>query len=1512
MSSTNSEWEKFHDEDTGQDYWHNTKTGESTWDDPEEQKNAPSKEEIDVHLAELSEQCIHRLWYRPYAILKPFDKDAANSSLAKAAAIARTRKTRAHGRHLRDVSLRSSKEWCLGTLLSVDRETYSEGNVQQGDYPEDAIALRVEDEDLAAVGGKRVVFLSPEDTRQFHISHKEGLHDITLMNELNEAAVLHSLESRFLKDEIYTYASKTLISINPYRMLDIYSMDETKRNDDKIQSSLTNHGDDIDADTKTQTNHEAEENIKDHLLYRGKPHVYCVADRAYDNLINADANVASTISQSILVNGESGAGKTEASKLLMRRLVHFSSASRSDENTSSSSQATTSNLEHLILRSNVILEAFGNAKTIRNDNSSRFGKYIQIFYDGLEDGESNAVICGATTRHFLLEKSRIVHRASNERNYHILYQLTTALSDCDSTKASGFTEDKDLIDEIASISADLNVQPSHSYAYLSGSDHQDSIGIPGVDDNAEFYDTFSALKELGVDKDQRRGLCEALLCVAELGDITFTAASDGNEEKAEVENKDMITGLAARVGVDGEKLQVALQQRIMRAHGVETVIPFTVDQAKDCRDGLAKQIYSNIFDWVNEHINEATDSSSELGTRDKVSKKPFIGILDIFGFEILQHNSFEQLCINFANEILQSIYNEDIFVLEQKFYRKQGIDWKNLKYHDNSALLELLTAKKPAGVFTILNEQSILGGTLASDEHFLNKINLAYAGKPGKKSGDLREGQHENFDVSPKMPTSFLIKHYAGTVAYDSIGFISKNNDALHHELVELFETSQNKFVSQIMSQDQLKKLAGMAASASGGTGSMAKSASPRRATKMLGTMTVSAIFIAQMTELQTILRATSLHFIRCVKPNEQKAARVLNGRSVAHQLRFLGVLETVRIRREGYPVRESFDDFWSRYKVLLRENAESRKFAEDVQKSKDYKAGCEHILAEILGQDKVDENDLPLWQVGNTLVFLKDGQLSIIDQAVRDLYDRAMTRIQGQARMKFARRMLERKKRKKAATKLQSLHRGRQGRKAAKKVLMKAQNDAASKLQRQQRAHAERLHFLKMKEAAIVLEAKSRGWIQRKHYGETRRAVIKMESVMREMKARKEFLEKKAAAVKLESVFRKDKARKEFLAEKQAAIKIENIARMKHDRDQFKEKKNAAIKIERKMKEHLHNKHEWQFKNATATKLEAFIRQHLERERFLMHLRRRDEYAKYLKTNEAIVLASIVRKHHIENYLIAAAKVGKLRRMLLYTTHQRILYIDMNRKSLRGIIDMSKCRVVEKDTEKSENTEKKEEEEEEEAQALEENFKGRQMVGQEFCIVGEKDFSIKCISNAGGKSVERTYFFHDILGKSARWEAALTCGQISMINIMKPSARLRRAVSVSVTVQGTLLKKPHGFNMFGWNKRFFALHHANLIWFRSRKDKIPKGQIAITAEAVIRELPEQKKKFPFELWAPAYAKGLTLQCLSASERRRWMNALKRAQRNSKENGLLFFDEADEEGRAKWQKVIDSLEEKAK
>lgn len=668
----------------------------------------------------------------------------------------------------------------------------------------------------------------------------EGVDDLVQLSYLNDPSVLCNLQSRYSQDMIYSKAGPVLIAMNPFKDVQICG-------DDLVTAYRQKLAD--------------------------KPHVYAIADAAYNEMMRDDVN------QSIIISGESGAGKTETAKIAMQYLAALGGGS--------------CGMEHAILQTNCILEAFGNAKTSRNDNASRFGKLLEIQFSSL------GKICGAEIQTLFLEKSRVARLENGERSYHIFYQLCAG--------APSMLKER------------LNLKMASDYKCLSQSG---CLAIDGVDDARKFHMLMEALDIVRICKEDQERVFSMLAAVLWLGNISFQVMDDENH--VEVLDDEAITNASRLMGCGTRELMLALSTH---DNAVKDSVDkrLTLQQATDSRDALAKFIYVSLFDWLVEQINKFL----QVG-RCRTGRS--ISILDIYGFESLQKNSFEQMCINYANERLQQHFNRHLLKLEQEECELDGVDRTKVDFEDNQECLDLFE-KKPLGLLSLLDEES----------NFPKATDLTLADK-------FKQHLNGNSCFKAERGRAFSIRHHAGEVLYDSSGFLEKNRDSLSSVSIQLLSSCRCQllqlFTSKVLKQFQKPATTSCQINAS-------DSAKPSFGIKFKG----------QLFKLMHQLESSTPHFIRCIKPNSKQLPGMYEAELVLQQLRCSGVSEVVRISRSGYPTRMTHQEFAGRYGFLLLKAT----VAEDP---------LSHSIAILQRFNFLPE----MYQIGYTKVYLRTGQIAPLE----------------------------------------------------------------------------------------------------------------------------------------------------------------------------------------------------------------------------------------------------------------------------------------------------------------------------------------------------------------------------------------------------------------------------------------------------------------------------------------------------------------------------------------------------
>ncbi|XP_069053319.1 unconventional myosin-Ib isoform X1 [Lepisosteus oculatus] len=636
-----------------------------------------------------------------------------------------------------------------------------------------------------------------------------GVGDMVLLEPLTEESFIENLKKRFDHNEIYTYIGSVVISLNPYRSLPIYTADKV-------------------------------EEYRNRNFYELSPHIYALADEAYRSLRDQDKD------QCILITGESGAGKTEASKLVMSYVAAVCGKGQE-----------VNKVKEQLLQSNPVLEAFGNAKTVRNDNSSRFGKYMDIEFDFKGDP------LGGVISNYLLEKSRVVKQPRGERNFHIFYQLLSGASE-DTLKRLKLERD------------------FSKYNYLS----LDSSAVNGLDDAANFRTVRNAMQIVGFMEDEVQSVLELVAAVLKLGNIEFKPESRVNGlDESRVKDKNELKEMCELLGIEQGVLERAFSFRTVEAKQEKVSTTLNVAQAYYARDALAKNLYSRLFTWLVNRINESIKAQTK--TRKKV-----MGVLDIYGFEIFEDNSFEQFIINYCNEKLQQIFIELTLREEQEEYIREGIEWTHIEYFNNAIICDLIE-NNTNGILAMLDEECLRPGTV-TDDTFLDKLNTVCAEHQHFESRLSKSSKFLNDHTLPH--SCFRIQHYAGKVLYHVEGFVDKNNDLLYRDLSQAMWKANHSLIKTLFPDGNPAKI------------------------NLKRPPTAGFQFRASVGTLMKNLQSKNPNYIRCIKPNDKKAAHIFTESLVCHQVRYLGLMENVRVRRAGYAFRQAYEPCLERYKMLCKQ----------------------------------------------------------------------------------------------------------------------------------------------------------------------------------------------------------------------------------------------------------------------------------------------------------------------------------------------------------------------------------------------------------------------------------------------------------------------------------------------------------------------------------------------------------------------------------------------------------------
>ncbi|XP_035578871.1 unconventional myosin-VIIa [Zalophus californianus] len=889
-------------------------------------------------------------------------------------------------------------------------------------------------------------WISPQTAthiKPMHPTSVHGVEDMIRLGDLNEAGILRNLLIRYRDHLIYTYTGSILVAVNPYQLLSIYSPEHIRQYTNKKIGEMP-------------------------------PHIFAIADNCYFNMKRNSRD------QCCIISGESGAGKTESTKLILQFLAAISGQH--------------SWIEQQVLEATPILEAFGNAKTIRNDNSSRFGKYIDIHFN------KRGAIEGAKIEQYLLEKSRVCRQASDERNYHVFYCMLEGMS-ADQKKKLGLGQASD-------------------YNYLAMGN---CIACEGREDSQEYANIRSAMKVLMFTDTENWEISKLLAAILHLGNLQYEARTFENLDTCEVLFSPSLATAASLLEVNPPDLMNCLTSRTLITRGETVSTPLSREQALDVRDAFVKGIYGRLFVWIVDKINAAIYKPPSQAVK---SSRRSIGLLDIFGFENFAVNSFEQLCINFANEHLQQFFVRHVFKLEQEEYDLESIDWLHIEFTDNQDALDMI-ANKPMNIISLIDEESKFPkGTDTTMLHKLNsqhKLNSNYI--PPKNN-------HE---------TQFGINHFAGVVYYESQGFLEKNRDTLHGDIIQLVHSSRNKFIKQIFQAD------------------VAMGAETRKRSP-----TLSSQFKRSLELLMRTLGACQPFFVRCIKPNEFKKPMRFDRPLCVRQLRYSGMMETIRIRRAGYPIRYSFVQFVERYRVL-------QPGVKPAYKQDDLRGTCQRMAEAVLGT----HDD---WQIGKTKIFLKDhhdmlleverdkaitDRVILLQKVIRGFKDRsnflklknAATLIQRHWRGHNCRRNYELMRL--GFLRLQALHRSRklhqQYRLARRHII---------EFQARCRAYLVRKAFRHRLWAVLTVQAYARGMIARRLHRRLRGEYLRRLEAEKMRLAEEEKLRKEMSAKKA-----KEEAERKH-QERLAQLAREDAERELKEKEEARRKKELLEQMERARRE--------------------------------------------------------------------------------------------------------------------------------------------------------------------------------------------------------------------------------------------------------------------------------------------------------------------------------------------------------
>ncbi|XP_027551496.1 myosin-IIIa isoform X5 [Neopelma chrysocephalum] len=837
------------------------------------------------------------------------------------------------------------------------------------------------------------------------VSNQEEVDDLATLEVLDENTVTEQLQKGYAKDQIYTYVGDILIAVNPFRNIDIYSSQHSK----------------LYIGAKRTAN---------------PPHIFAVADIGYQSMVTYNSD------QCIVISGESGAGKTQSAHLLVQQLTVLG-------------KANNRTLQEKILQVNNLVEAFGNAGTIINDNSSRFGKYLEMKFT------CGGTVVGAQISEYLLEKSRVVHQAVGEKNFHIFYYIY-----------AGLAEKKKL--------AHYKLPEYRPPRYLQN----DHFRIVQDFMNNSFYKSQFELieqcfKVIGFTLEELGSVYSVLAAILNVGNIEFSAVvSEHMIDKSNISNPVALENCASLLCIQADELQEALTSHCVVTRGETIIRPNTVEKATDVRDAMAKALYGRLFSWIVNRINTLLKPDKHLSENDDGLN---IGILDIFGFENFKKNSFEQLCINIANEQIQFYFNQHVFAWEQNEYLYEGVDARVIEYEDNRPLLDMFL-QKPMGLLSLLDEESRF--PQATDQTLVEKF---------------EDNLKSKYFWRPKrVDLTFGIYHYAGKVLYNASGFLAKNRDTLPADIVLLLRSSENNLTRQLVTHP-LTKTGNLAHTKSKTTISYQMWTSQKtishtkneagdtghhpRETTSMKTQTVASYFRYSLMDLLSKMVVGQPHFVRCIKPNNDRQANKFDKEKVLVQLRYTGILETARIRRQGYSHRILFANFIKRYYLIC-------------YKTNDDPPVSPETCAAILEKARLDN-----WVLGKTKVFLKYyhvEQLNLMRKETVDMIILIQAYVRGWLGSRRYKKIKE--QREQSAVKIQSAYRGFVARKEYKNAKHnKKVEEYITRFQAIARGYLLRKKRKELTEtrhkSAIIIQSHYRGYKERKIFKSRRESLRKQQT---------------------------------------------------------------------------------------------------------------------------------------------------------------------------------------------------------------------------------------------------------------------------------------------------------------------------------------------------------------------------------------------------------------------------------
>ncbi|KAL6217644.1 hypothetical protein ACLB2K_010861 [Fragaria x ananassa] len=919
----------------------------------------------------------------------------------------------------------------VGSLVWVEdsEEAWLDGEI---------VEVKGEEIKVLCTSGKTVVVKTSNAYPKDPEAPPCGVDDMTKLAYLHEPGVLDNLRSRYDINEIYTYTGNILIAVNPFmRLPHLYDSHMMQQYKGAAFGELS-------------------------------PHPFAVADAAYRLMINDG------VSQAILVSGESGAGKTESTKLLMCYLAYMGGRAVAEGRT----------VEQQVLESNPVLEAFGNAKTVRNNNSSRFGKFVEIQFD------QSGRISGAAIRTYLLERSRVCQVSNPERNYHCFYMLCAAPPE-DVQK--------------------YKLGHPRTFHYLNQSDCYE---LDGVDDSSEYKATRKAMDIVGISTDEQDAIFRVVAAVLHLGNIEFSKGKETDSSTPKDEKSWFhLKTVAELLMCDVKALEDSLCKRVIVTRDETITKWLDPEAAAVSRDALAKVVYSRLFDWLVDKINNTIGQDP--------NSKVLIGVLDIYGFESFKTNSFEQFCINLTNEKLQQHFNQHVFKMEQEEYTKEEIDWSYIDFVDNQDILDLIE-KKPGGIIALLDEACMF--PRSTHETFAQKLYQTFK-------------NHQRFSKPKLSRTDFTIGHYAGDVTYQTELFLDKNKDYVVAEHQALLCASTCSFVSGLFS-------------------SLVEDSAKSSKFSSIGSR-----FKLQLQQLLETLSHTEPHYIRCVKPNNVLKPAIFENKNVLQQLRCGGVMEAIRISCAGYPTRKPFAEFVDRFGLLAPEVLDG---------STDEVNACKRLLEKValegyqIGKTKVFLRAGQMAELDTRRIEVLGRSASIIQRKVRSYLARrsyaklrlSAIRIQSALRGQLARHVYEGLRREASCLMIQRHLRMYLARKAYQDLYF-----SAVSIQTGIRGLTARneLRFRRQTKAAIIIQSHSRKLLARLHYTRTKKAAVTTQCAWRGRVARLELRKLKMAARETGALqAAKNKLEKQV---EELTWRLQLEKRMRADLEEAKTQENEKLK---------------------------------------------------------------------------------------------------------------------------------------------------------------------------------------------------------------------------------------------------------------------------------------------------------------------------------------------------------------